>query len=235
MFGRYEMGFSYADPDIRIQLTDNDGLIRYERDCAGKKESRYLGRTFSAIHIHPVEPVNLPETLTRFLEISFPPLIVSPGAEQTIYLKFPVEIAVFLESGEKMDPLDVFSLVPVKFSLYGSPSEGVITRYYQSDLSTTIPVTDPHREGVMCLCVKNSGTETMTVSRAVFDSNSMCLFYGDRVAMTATMEILSPIIAHTTFSETAPADCPNRAIDLYLARGFSITRGKGYFMGAGML
>jgi hypothetical protein len=229
------MGFSYADPNIRIQLTDNAGLIKYERDCAGQKESRYLGRTFSAIHILPVEPVNLPETLTHFLEISFPSLLISPGAEQTVYLKFPVEIGVFLESGGKTDPLDVFSLAPVKFSLYGSPSSGVITRWYESDLYTDIPVTDPHREGLMSLHIKNSGTETTTVSRAVFDSSSMSLFYGDRVAMTATMEILSPLIAHTTFSDTAPADCPNRAIDLYLARGFSITNRKGYFMEAGTI
>jgi uncharacterized protein len=229
------MGLSYTDADISIRLTDTENLIKYERDCAGSKESRHLGRTFSAIHINPVEPVNLPEALTHFLEISFPPLLLSPGAEQDIYLKFPVEIGVFLESGNNRDLLDIFSLVPAKFSLYGSPSSGVITRWYKSDLSTEIPITDPLREGVMSLHVKNSGTETTTVSRAVFDSSSMCLFYGSRVAMTATMEILSPLIAHTTFSDTAPADCPNRAIDLYLARGFSITNRKGYFMEAGTI
>jgi len=53
--------------------------------------------------------------------------------------------------------------------------------------------------------------------------------------MTALMEILSPLIAHTTFSDTAPMDCPNRAIDLFLARGFSITNRKGYFMEAGTI
>jgi hypothetical protein len=162
-------------------------------------------------------------------------LLISPGAEQTVYLKFPVENGVFLESGGETDPLDVFSLAPVKFCLYGSPSSGVITRWYESDLYTDIPVTDLRREGVMSLHIKNSSTETTTVSRAVFDSSSMSLFYGDRVAMTATMEILSPLIAHTTFSDTAPADCPNRAIDLYLARGFSITNRKGYFMEAGTI
>jgi hypothetical protein len=229
------MDFSYADADIQIQLTDNKKLVNYERDCAGKKESRYLSRTFSAILLHPVEPVNLPEALTHYLEISFPPVLISPGVEQIVYLKFPVEIGVFLESEGKTDPLDVFSLAPVKFSLYGSPSSGVITRWYKSDLYTDIPVTDPRREGVMSLQIKNSGTETMSVSRAVFDSSSMCIFYGSRVAMTAAMEILSPLIAHTTFSDTAPADCPNRAIDLYLARGFSITNGKGFFMVAGTI
>jgi uncharacterized protein len=229
------MGLSYEDADIRIRLTDTDNLVKYERDCAGNKESRHISHTFSAIHINPVEPVNLPETLTHFLEISFPPLLLSPGAEHDVYLKFPVEIGVFLEYGDTRDLLDIFSLVPVKFSLYGSPSSGVITRWYKSDFYMDIPITDPLREGVMSLHIKNSGTETTTISRAVFDSSSMCLFYGSRVAMTATMEILSPLIAHTTFSDAAPADCPNRAIDLYLNRGFSITTRKGYFMEAGTI
>ncbi len=235
MFGRYEPGFSYADPDIRIQLLDSDDLVRYERECAGKKESKFLGRSFTALHIHPVEPVNLPEQLTNYLEISFPPLVLPPGSSQTVYLKFPVEIGVFLESGEKRNLVDIFSLAPVKFSLYGTPSSGVITRWYYSDIYTEIPETNPLREGVMTLQIKNSWTEAITVSRAVFDGPSMCLFYGDRVAMITNMEIISSSITHTTFSDIAPAGCPNRSIDLYVSRGFSLTTRKGYFMEAGTI
>lgn len=235
VFGRYELGFSYADPDIRIQLTDHDGLIKYERECKSKKESKFLGRTFSAIHIHPVEPVNLPETLTNYLEIAFPPLILSPGASQTIYLKFPIEIGVFLESGENRSLLDIFSLAPVKFSLYGTPNSGVITRWCYSDIYTEMPVTDKRREGVMTLLIKNSWTDSVTVTRAVFDGPSMHIFYGSRVAMTATMEILSSLISHTSFSDIAPEGSLNRSIDLYIMRGFSLPTQKGFYMEAGTI
>lgn len=233
MFGRYGIDFSYSDPDIRLRFTQSDGLVQYERDCAGEHTSRYLGRTFSAISVHPVEPVNLPETLTRFLEISFPPLILPAGAEQRIYVKFPVEIGIFLESAGKNEPLDVFSLAPAKFSLYGTPSSGVITRIYRSSLFTEIPDTDPRKEGVLELTVKNQRTETTTVTRAVFDSGNMSIFYGDRVVMTATLEIYSEYLARTLISDQAPDGCPNRAIDMYPANQFSIPTVNGYFMEAG--
>ncbi len=233
VFGRYPLDYSHAAQDIKIRLSDAGSLLKYERDCRGSREERYLGRSFSAIHIYPVEPVNLPEPLTRYLEIAFPPLVLPPGAEQTVYVKFPVEIGVFLESGGKQSPLDVFSLVPVKFSLYGLPSSGVITRWFKSDLFPIIPTVDLYREGVMALTLKNCRTENAKVSRAVFDSSSMCLYYGSRVAMTATLEVFSEYLARTTFADAAPPDCPNRAIDLYRASSFALTGTKGYFMEAG--
>ena len=153
------MDYSCTVPGIRIRVSEAGSLLRYERECNGSRVDRYLGKTFSALHIYPVEPVNLPETLTRYLELSFPPIVLPPGAEQTIYVKFPVEIGVFLESGTKQSPFDVFSLVPVKFSLYGLPSSGVITRLYKSDVFTEIPQVDPCREGVMPCPGGRDGTE----------------------------------------------------------------------------
>jgi hypothetical protein len=233
VFGRFPLDYSTSGPDISIRLSDAGSLLKYERDCQGNREERYLGRSFSAIHIYPVEPVNLPEPLTQYLEIAFPPVVLPPGAEQTVYVKFPVEIGVFLESEGKQAPLDVFSLMPAKFSLYGLPSSGVITRLYKSDLFTAIPTVDLYREGVMALTLKNCRTENAKVSRAVFDSSSMCLYYGSRVAMTATLEVFSEYLARTSFTDTAPSDCPNRAIDLYRTSSFALTSTKGYFMEAG--
>jgi Uncharacterized conserved protein len=233
VFGRFPLDYSYDNKDIRIRLSNTGSLLRYERECRGSREERYLSRSFSALHIYPVEPVNLPEPLTRYLEIAFPPVVLPPGAEQTVYVKFPVEIGVFLEPGGKQSPLDVFSLVPVKFSLYGLPSSGVITRWFKSDLYPEIPAVDLCREGVMALTLKNSRAENAKVSRAVFDSSSMCLYYGTRVAMTATLEVFSEYLARTTFTDAAPPDCPNRAIDLYRASPFVLTGTKGYFMEAG--
>ncbi|MFA5332695.1 MAG: DUF432 domain-containing protein [Methanoregula sp.] len=222
------------DSEIRLRFSNHDDLVRYERDCAGNEESRCLSRSFSAVCIHPVEPVNLPEALTRFLEISFPPLILPAGSEQTVYVKFPIEIGIFLESAGKCDSLDVFSLAPTKFSLYGTPSSGVITRFYRSGISTVIPDTDPLREGVIRLTIRNQRTETTIVGRAVFDSGDMSIFYSNRrVAMTATLEIYSEYLARTLVADEPPEDCPNRSINMYPASQFSIPTVKGYFMEAG--
>ncbi|MCX6689087.1 MAG: DUF432 domain-containing protein [Methanoregula sp.] len=234
MFGRYERDLVYADPEVNLRIDQAGTIPVYIRECNGTRIEKYLGTDYDAIHICPVEPVNLPQEITHHLEIAFPTLVLPPAAQKTIYLKFPVEIGVFFEFRHEMSVLDIFSLVPTKFSLYGPPSNGVITRWYQSALFHKIPETELHREGALELSLVNHCTETVEVTRAVFDSHHMNLFYGDRVGMTGTMEILSPLIALTTFAPTAPAGCPNKSIDLYTSRKFAVGPGKGYMMESGM-
>jgi len=234
VFGQYERGFSYTDPEINIRIDDTGTLPEYQRECGESVIKKYLAAGYDAIHVHPVEPVNLPQEITHYLEISFPPIVLPPAANKKIYLTFPVEIGVFFEQHKEMNLLDIFSLVPTKFSLYGLPSTGIITRWYQSGIFSDIPKTDMHREGVLELTLINFSAATADVSRAVFDSYGMQLFYGDRVSMTATMEIVSPLIASTTFTGIPPEGCPNRSIDLYTARKFAIGPQKSFFMESGM-
>ncbi len=134
MFGHYSRDFAFTDSDIHIHLEQENGLPKYVRDCCGNRAEKLLPAAFEGFHIHPVEPVNLPTAITRYLEISFPLLVLPPSRETTIYLKFPVEAGVFLEVNGKSNLLDIFSLAPSKFSLYGLPSSGIITRWYASEV-----------------------------------------------------------------------------------------------------
>jgi len=234
VFGRYERGFSYSDPEVNLRIDDTTTLPEYRRECGGTVVAKHLAADYDAIHIHPVEPVNLPEEITHHLEISFPPIVLPPTAKKKIFLTFPVEIGVFFEIRGEMSLLDIFSLVPTKFSLYGLPGTGIITRWYRSGIFSDIPATDLHREGVLELTLINSSSTTVDISRAVFDCYGMQMFYGDRVGMTATMEIVSPVIASTTFTALPPKGCPNRSIDLYAARRFAIDPRNSFFMESGM-
>jgi uncharacterized protein len=234
VFGRYDRGFSYTDPEINLRIDDSSAIPEYRRECGGGVVKKHLAADYDAIHIHPVEPVNLPQEITHHLEISFPPIVIPPAAKKKFYVTFPVEIGVFFEIRGEMNLLDVFSLVPTKFSLYGLPGTGIITRWYRSSIFSDIPVTDLHREGVMELTLANNSSATAEVSRAVFDSYGMQLFYGDRVGMTAAMEIISPLIATTTFAALPPHGCPHRSIDLYAVRRFAIGPRKSFFMESGM-
>jgi hypothetical protein len=234
VFGRYERDLAYADPDVNLRIERADTIPVYVRECKGARIEKYLAADCDAIHICPVEPVNLPQENTHHLEIAFPIIVLPPSAQKTIFLKFPVEIGVFFEIRREMSILDIFSFVPTKFSLYGLPGNGVITRWYRSDIFPGIPATDLHREGVLELSLVNHCTTTVEISRAVFDSHHMNVFYGEQVGMTATMEVLSPVIAITTFASTPPAGCPNRSIDLYTSRKFAVGPGKGYMMESGM-
>jgi uncharacterized protein len=234
VYGRYERDLVYVDPDVNLRIERADTIPVYVRECKGARIEKYLAADYDAVYVCPVEPVNLPQEITHHLEIAFPTIVLPPAAKKIIYLKFPVEIGVFFEIRREMSVLDIFSLVPTKFSLYGLPGMGVITRWYRSDIFPGIPVTDPHREGVLELSLVNRCTTTVEISRAVFDSYHMNLFYGERVGMTATMEVLSPVIALTTFAPVVSAACPNSSIDLYTSRKFAVGPGKGYMMESGM-
>ena len=114
MFGHYSRDFAFTDSDIHIHLEQENGLPKYVRDCCGNRAEKLLPAAFEGFHIHPVEPVNLPTAITRYLEISFPLLVLPPSLETTIYLKFPVEAGCFPRSKRKIEFIGYFFACPVK-------------------------------------------------------------------------------------------------------------------------
>jgi hypothetical protein len=230
VFGRYDQDFSVNEAEFTLRVDHSSSAPVYIRECCGVRVEKFLASGKEVILINPVEPVNLPQEITPYLEIAFPPVVMRAGGEKTVYLTFPIEIGVFLEGNGSYDVLDLFSLAPAKFSLYGSPDGGVITRWYASRLHATIPIVSPLREGVMELTLKNVSSGAIEVSRAVFESYGMCLFYEAQVGMKATMEIFSPHFAETIFSDMPCCGCTTRAIDLYTARKIPVVQHKGFYM-----
>lgn len=236
MFGCHTGNFSYAENDLTLTIDRSGPVPRYERQCGSNQIRKILALSpEAAITISPVEPVNLPMEIAHHLEIVFPRIIMQPGESMTANLKFPVEIGVFLQAGTDTSVIDIFSLNQSKYSLYGKPVTGLITRYYESDIYHEPPGTDPHREGVMALCIRNRYAGAVEVSRAVFDCHAMKLFYGSCVGMNAVMEIMSSAIAITSFEDTAPAGSPIRGIDLYSSRKLPIIPEQGFFMESGVV
>jgi hypothetical protein len=234
VFGRYEGDISYKDENVSVSLDRSLDIPRYERTCRGEKVVKSLSFRRGKLIINPVEPVNLPLPLTRHLEIRFPVIALPPGTSQKLYLSFPLEIGVFLDAGGDIHVLDIFSLSSPKFSLYGPPDAGFITRWHRSDASTIKTVTDRYREGVIDLTIRNSACETVEVSRAVFDSDSMHLCYADCVEMEAVMDMYSPMIARTTFPMVPARPGMERCIELYTAQKIPVVQGKGFLMEYGM-
>jgi len=234
VFGRYEGDISYTDNFVTIHLERSAEIPRYIRSCCGETVEKILPSGRGTIIINPVEPVNLPLPLTRLLEIAFPATAIPPQSEQQVFLTFPVEMGVFLEAGGDLHVLDIFSKTPTKYSLYGSPGDGQITRFYQSRIFGKIPVVDHFSEGVLALTLKNTSARTIEVSRAVFDSHSMHIFYGEYVAMTAVMELYSPMIARTSVDEKPAVSGMSPCIELYMARRIPAVHGRGHLMEFGV-
>ena len=173
MFGRYRGTFRSESGEILIEVEEGDGLLTYRRRCGEDKFERILVAGMAEVIINPVEPVNLPKGITNFLMIEFPPVMIEPGATRTVYLKFPVEFGVFVESARDIEAVDIFSPTTQKYTLYGTPTRGLIARWYGSEVYTEFPEVDLHREGVMEFTITNTYREWVEVSRAVFESVDM--------------------------------------------------------------
>jgi len=234
VFGRYEADLAYSDADVTLTATRSGALPRYTRSCRGHRVEKILPDGKGTIVINPVEPVNLPVPVTRYLEITFPPVVLPPRTGRTVHLTFPLEIGVFLEAAGGIHVLDLFSLLPVKYSLYGSPGAGIITRWHESGISEECPVVDRFRYGILELAITNAASEVIEISRAVFDSNSMHLWYGESVVMTGVMDVYSPMIARTTIAETVPKGRLEKSIELYAAARIPSVHGRGYLMEYGV-
>jgi hypothetical protein len=85
----------------------------------------------------------------------------------------------------------------------------------------------------MELSIQNASHEWVEVSSVVFDSVDMKIYYGDIVATTATMKIVSPVMAETDFIDSPPIPGMARSIELYKARKIPVLD-RGYLMEWGL-
>ncbi|MDD1713155.1 MAG: DUF432 domain-containing protein [Methanoregulaceae archaeon] len=234
VFGVYPFPFRYESGDILVAVEESDPFYTYTRECKGVRVEKVITSPPGTIHINPVEPLTLPKQVTRFLEIRFPPVMVDPLAEKTLYLTFPLDIGVFIEIKGYTEKLDIFSLREQQYSLYGPSDRGVITRYHESGIWGYIPETDPVREGVMQLAIKNAGRSWIEVSRAVFESTNMALFFDDKVGMTGHMELFSSLVAETDIIDRPFREGMKRSIGLSSGRRAPFVEQKGFLMEHGV-
>lgn len=222
VYGTYDSSCHIMEDEISIDVERTSRYLTYRRVCRGESAERTIASEKGSIIINPVEPLNLPKKVTRYLEIHFNPIFVEPETTRQLYLTFPVEIGVFIRAKEDNDLLDVFSPVLPKYSLYGPPDYGRVTRWHESSIYPDVPKTDPLREGVLDLTLVNEGKTWIEVSRAVFVNAGMTIWYGDYVLMSAKMELYSNMVAETKILSTPGKNGMTRSIPAYSARKVSV-------------
>jgi len=118
--------------------------------------------------------VNKPKELTPHFLIEFErSVFIEPSARRTVFVKFPVEIGVFVHGKKDFQILDVLTLNKQKFTLYGDVVSGVICKYWKSEVYSTIPDTNPVYEGVIELNITNTTARWVEVTKAVFAAYGM--------------------------------------------------------------
>ncbi|MBP1910633.1 DUF432 domain-containing protein [Methanolobus bombayensis] len=231
MFEIYHPPFTTEVEGTEIIVEKQEDDLIYKRMFEGNEEKEFLLlNSYKDILINPIEPVNLPEKITSFLLIDFKkPAIIRPGDRRKIYLKFPVEIGVFVaDKNENYEVIDTFTFTRIKYTLYGSHTNGIVCRQWESDVFTEEPETDILYEGFIELDIFNDSNHHMEITKALFNAYGMKLYYGDkRLGMKASMKIINKLLAETDFSRYPTTSRFKRSIELYTARKLAITSTKG--------
>jgi hypothetical protein len=218
VFGEFTPPWQVEREGLSLSLDMREGHYQYRRDLAGETVERSISAGLSRLLVYPVEPFNTGSGIATHLELEFPPLILEPGAIETIFLTFPVEIGVFVEGLRETEVLDVFPVLRPKYSLYGAPRKGIITRFARSGLHREVPAVKGAREGVLKLAIRNGFSEWTRVSRVVLPEDQIHLYAGGYAAMLAMMRITGRSSAEITGVDRPLAGGMRRAHDLFTAR-----------------
>lgn len=204
LFSEYTIPFNIKQEGISLSVEQEGEVYVYRRKCLEEEVNKLILSDESRIVIQPVEPCNVPKELSPNFLVEFErSLVVEPGIQRRVFLKFPVEIGVFISYGKDFELLDVFSKAKQKFTLYGDPRSGSICKYYRSEVYESSPSADPLLEGVLELRLENSDSKWIDVSKAVFNAYGMILFFsGELVSMKAEMRIENNLTAETDFMDS---------------------------------
>jgi len=234
VYGTYDFSFHDERKDFSIGIEHENGRYVYRRTLRGRTQERTLISTGGRIIINPVEPLNLPKEVAHHLLVEFDQLAIEPGAQETIYLTFPIEVGVFIAAKGNYEVVDIFSWNRQKYTLYGSPERGDLARWWESRVSFSPPDVDPRLEGTLSLSITNTTKEWVNVSRLVLEGYGMKIYYGDSASMKAWMRIISTQVAETGCYDAPMTEGQHKSLELYTARSIPGIERSRYLMDQGI-
>jgi hypothetical protein len=150
-------------------------------------------------------------------------LLLPPKGSKTIFLKFPVEIGVILTKGNSNRIIDVFTEIYPKYALYGDLKEGILCRYFGSDVHVKPPKADSSMEGIAKVVIKNNTVAWREVSKLVFNGRMMKLYYSkDLVSFSASARILDDEKVETKFSDKPWKKGQTKSFEMITQRSLSL-------------
>jgi len=235
MFGQYDIPIQIEQEGIKVSVQKERDNILYMRECLGESTEKILVAGSGKLLLNPIEPVNKPKALASHLLIEFAnTLQVEPKGTMNIFLAFPVEIAVFMPSNGEFEVIDAFTLARQKLTLYGDPINGVICKYWKSNIYTTEPSLNRIQEGIVGLTITNTTTGWVEVTKAVFNAYGMKIYYDDeRVSIKANMKLKGGGSAETECMDEPLVKGMTKSLEIYTTRKLSVTK-KNFIMEFGL-
>ena len=220
MFGTYGLSTTLKEDDIEIIVEGKGKKRRYFRRAGKDEIEKIIFADGGNLVVCPVEPVNLPQDgVAEHLLIELnKPLIIEPGVKDTIFVKFPIEIGVFLVDKRDVELIDIFTRIKPKYTLYGPPESGIICKWWKSDIFDDKPSVKKLYEGILKVDISNKYYEWVELTKMVFDAYSMKVFYNHSAYIHAHLIIVNKTIGETTFITRRPKDMQG-SLDIYISRG----------------
>ena len=189
-YGKFNFDYSINFQGLKLGFEDKNGMYHYKRDIVGWKHESNIATQTKTFYLQPIEPLNLPDNVTDFIEIEFKEITIEPEGKAVVFLTIPIEIGVFLEAknGER-NLLDIVTFCHPKFSLYGAASRGVITRFHKSEVYAMPPSVDNYKEGLLRLEIENDTDEWATIGRVVIYQKGLVLYY-DETTVSASAKMI---------------------------------------------
>ncbi len=206
-YGKFNFDYAVNFEGLTLGFEGKNGMYHYKRNIVGWKHDAHIAVQRGAFYLQPIEPLNLPDNVTDFIEIKFREITIEPSGTAVVFLTLPIEIGVFLETGNgNRTLLDIISFCHPKFSLYGAASRGVITRYHESNVYSLPPAVRNYQEGLLRLEIENNTDEWSTVSRVVLYQKGLNLYY-DESSVSACAKM---IIQNRDVADVFGVDMPIR-------------------------
>jgi len=220
VFGTYGLSTTLKEDDIEIIVEGKGKKRRYFRRAGKDEIEKIIFADGGNLVVCPVEPVNLPQDgVAEHLLIELnKPLIIEPGVKDTIFVKFPIEIGVFLVDKRDVELIDIFTRIKPKYTLYGPPESGIICKWWKSDIFDDKPSVKKRYEGILKVDISNKYYEWVELTKMVFDAYSMKIFYNHSAYIHAHLIIVNKTIGETTFITRRPKDMQG-SLDIYISRG----------------
>ena len=235
MFGSYNIPLKIEEESLVLSFDKEEDLYFYKREHPYGTMEKVLLLDTGKILINPIEPLNTPKDITSNLLIEFErSIVVGPKVTKKIFITFPVEIGIFISGNKNFEVLDVFTLVYQKFTLYGDPRNGLICKYWKSEVYSSIPTKNPIFEGIIELNIINDTLRWIEVNKAVFNAYYMKIYYNDvMVSMKAKMKIIGEEMAETDFINSPLITGLKKSTELYTTKKVSVI-GQKFLMEAGI-
>jgi hypothetical protein len=151
---------------------------RYENDKLASESLIVTDSAETHLGIFPNPPIRTPKQVAKNVYIKFKaPVIVDQRSVAVLYSKIPIEIGVYRQHKDEELLIDVFSLAPPRYALYGSPESGVVCRYIEADAVTDESAFEvkKYEEAKLRIRVTNDISNVIKVSKIIIPIEDVVL------------------------------------------------------------